>query len=170
LISNYNNVKWFIVVKCGGVYRERGCMNVFMGEYQHTLDSKGRLILPSRIREGLGETFIATRGLDNCIFVYTKDELAAVEEKMRQLPLLKPEARAYVRYLFSGAAELEPDKQGRILLPTNLREHAKLEKDVVVMGVSSRVEIWSKENWQQYNERMGPTVEQLAENLIDFGI
>lgn len=143
---------------------------MFMGEYQHTLDSKGRLILPAKIRDGLGDTFIATRGLDNCIFIYTQEEWSLFEAKLKQLPLVKPEARAFVRYMFSGAAELEADKQGRILLPANLREYAKLEKDVVVMGVSSRVEIWSRENWQEYNARMGPTVEQLSEHLTDFGI
>lgn len=143
---------------------------MFMGEYQHTLDSKGRLILPAKIRDGLGDTFIATRGLDDCIFIYTREEWGILESKLKQLPLMKPEARAFVRYLFAGAAELETDKQGRILLPTNLREHAKLEKDVVVMGVSSRVEIWSREKWQEYTERMGPTVEQLSEHLTDFGI
>ena len=145
-------------------------MNVFMGEYQHTIDNKGRLILPSKIREGLGDTFIATRGLDDCLFIYTREEWAIFEGKLKQLPLVRPEARAFSRYIFSGAAELETDKQGRVLLPPNLREYAKLEKDVVVIGVSSRVEIWSKENWQSYNERMGPTVEQAAEDLVDFGI
>lgn len=143
---------------------------MFMGEYQHTLDSKGRLILPAKIRDGLGDTFIATRGLDDCIFIYTQEEWGILETKLKQLPLVKPEARAFARYIFSGAAELEADKQGRVLLPQNLREYAKLEKDVVVMGVSSRVEIWSKEKWQEYNERMGPTVEQLSEHLSDFGI
>ena len=145
-------------------------MNVFMGEYQHTLDSKGRIILPARIRDGLGDTFIATRGLDDCLFIYPMTEWGNLEGKLKQLSLVKPEARAFSRYIFSGAAELEADKQGRVLLPPNLREYAKLEKDVVVIGVSTRIEIWNKEIWTQYNERMGPTVEQLSEHLIDFGI
>ena len=143
---------------------------MFMGEYQHTLDSKGRLILPAKIRDQLGDTFIATRGLDDCIFIYTLEEWATLEAKLKQLSLVKPEARAFSRYIFSGAAELEGDKQGRVLLPPNLREYAKLEKDVVVIGVSTRVEIWNKETWNHYNERMGPTVEQLSEQLTDFGI
>ena len=143
---------------------------MFMGEYQHTLDGKGRISLPAKIREGLGDTFIATRGLDDCLFIYTKDEWANLEGKLKQLSLVKPEARAFSRYIFSGAAELESDKQGRVLLPPNLREYAKLEKDVVVIGVSTRVEIWNKDLWNRYNERMGPTVEQLSEHLIDFGI
>ena len=140
---------------------------MFMGEYQHTLDGKGRLILPAKIREGLGDTFIATRGLDGCLFVYTREEWAALEGKLKQLSLVKPEARAFSRYIFPGAAELEADKQGRVLLPPNLREYAKLEKDVVVIGVSTRVEIWNKELWNEYNTRMGPTVDQLSEHLID---
>ena len=143
---------------------------MFMGEYQHTLDNKGRLILPAKIRDQLGDTFIATRGLDDCIFIYTLEEWAALEGKLKQLSLVKPEARAFSRYIFSGAAELEGDKQGRVLLPPTLREYAKLEKDVVVIGVSTRVEIWNKETWNHYNERMGPTVEQLSEQLTDFGI
>lgn len=143
---------------------------MFMGEYQHTLDGKGRLILPAKIREGLGDTFIATRGLDECLFVFTREEWGALETKLKQLSLVKPEARAFSRYLFSGAAELESDKQGRVLLPPNLRDYAKLEKEIVVIGVANRVEIWDKEAWKNYNERMGPTVEQLSEQLIDFGI
>lgn len=143
---------------------------MFMGEFQHTLDGKGRLILPAKIREGLGDTFIATRGLDECLFVFTREEWGALETKLKQLSLVKPEARAFSRYLFSGAAELESDKQGRVLLPPNLREYAKLEKEIVVIGVANRVEIWDKEAWKNYNERMGPTVEQLSEQLIDFGI
>ena len=141
-----------------------------MGEYQHTLDNKGRIILPAKIREGLGDTFVATRGLDDCIFIYTMAEWANLEGKLKQLSLVKPEARAFSRYIFLRAAELEADKQGRVLLPPNLRDYAKLEKDVVVIGVSTRIEIWNKDIWNQYNERMGPTVEQLSEHLIDFGI
>lgn len=141
-----------------------------MGEYLHSIDIKGRLILPAKFREGLGDTFIATKGLDNCLFVYTKDEWAILENKLKQLPLAKPEARAFVRFFFAGAAELECDKQGRVLIPNSLREHAKLDKDVVVLGVSNRIEIWSKEAWDSYNSEVGPTVAQIAENLVDLGI
>ncbi len=143
---------------------------VFMGEYLHTVDNKGRLILPAKFREELGETFIATKGLDNCLFVYTQSEWAILEEKLKKLPLAKPEARAFVRFFFSGAAELECDKQGRVLLPTNLREHASLEKDVVVIGVSTRIEIWDKGAWDKYNQQISPTVAEIAENLADLGI
>ncbi|BBB93270.1 MAG TPA: division/cell wall cluster transcriptional repressor MraZ [Methylomusa anaerophila] len=143
---------------------------MFMGEYQHTIDNKGRLILPAKFRDELGEVFIATKGLDNCLFVYTKNEWAILEEKLKKLPLAKPEARAFVRFFFSGAAELECDKQGRVLLPNNLREYATLEKDVVVIGVSNRIEIWDETVWDKYNEEVSPTVAQIAENLADLGI
>lgn len=143
---------------------------MFMGEYLHTVDNKGRLIFPVKFREMLGEKFIATKGLDNCLFVYPQDEWAILENKLKQLPLAKPEARAFVRFFFAGAAELECDKQGRVLLPNNLREHARLDKDVVVIGVSNRIEIWGKEAWDEYNAKIGPEVTNIAENLVDLGI
>jgi MraZ protein len=141
-----------------------------MGEYLHSIDTKGRLILPAKFREELGECFIATKGLDNCLFVYPKEEWAILENKLKQLPLAKPEARAFVRFFFAGAAEMECDKQGRVLLPQNLREHAKLDKDVVVIGVSNRIEIWSKSLWDEYNEEIGPEVTKIAEQMVDLGI
>jgi MraZ protein len=141
-----------------------------MGEYSHTLDIKGRLIFPAKFREMLGEKFIATKGLDGCLFVYTQEEWAILENKLKQLPLAKPEARAFVRFFFAGAAELEVDKQGRVLLPNNLREHAKLDKEVIVIGVSSRIEIWGKEAWNEYNNQISPEVTKIAENLVDLGI
>lgn len=143
---------------------------MFMGEYLHTIDNKGRLIFPAKFREELGETFIATKGLDNCLFVYTLSEWAILEEKLKKLPLAKPEARAFVRFFFSGAAELECDKQGRVLLPQNLREHAQLDKEVVVIGVSTRIEVWDKDAWEKYNQQISPTVAEIAENLADLGI
>lgn len=143
---------------------------MLMGEYLHTIDAKGRLILPAKFREELGELFIVTKGLDNCLFVYAKEEWAILEGKLKQLPLAKPEARAFVRFFFAGAAEVECDKQGRVLLPTNLREYAQVEKDVVILGVSNRVEIWSKSVWDSYNEQISPTVASIAESLVDLGI
>ncbi|MBP2644871.1 MAG: cell division protein MraZ [Firmicutes bacterium] len=143
---------------------------MFMGEYLHTIDNKGRLTFPAKFRDLLGETFVATKGLDNCLFVYTQGEWAMLEEKLKKLPMAKPEARAFVRFFFSGAAEVQCDKQGRVLLPPNLREHAALDKDVVVIGVSNRVEIWDKTNWDAYNNEIGPEVTKIAENLVDLGI
>ena len=143
---------------------------MLMGEYLHTIDAKGRLILPAKFRAELGDRLIVTKGLDTCVFVYGLEEWAILENKLKQLPLAKPEARAFVRFFFAGAAELECDKQGRILLPNNLREYAQLDKDVVVIGVSNRVEIWSKKIWDDYNDQLGPTVVQMAEELVDLGI
>ena len=143
---------------------------MFMGEYSHTIDAKGRIIVPVKFRESLGDNFVVTKGLDNCLFVYSKDEWVILENKLKQLPLAKPEARAFVRFFFSGAAEMECDKQGRILLPTNLREHAKLDKEIVVIGVSNRIEIWSKVLWDAYNEQIAPEVTKIAENMVDLGI
>jgi MraZ protein len=157
------------VVNCGDLVKG-GEETVFMGEYQHSLDNKGRVFLPAKFRDGLGETFVATKGLDKCLFVYPREEWLILEDKLKRLPISKPEARAFVRFFFAGAAELECDKQGRVLLPNNLREYAGLDKDVVVLGVSSRIEIWNKQVWDDYNNEVSPTVTQIAESLIDLGI
>jgi MraZ protein len=145
---------------------------MFLGEHQHTIDAKGRLIIPSRFREGLGEKFILTKGLDTCLFAYPLEEWAILEGKMRSLPMTKSDARAFVRFFFSGASECDIDKQGRILIPATLREYAGLKKEVVVIGVSSRVEIWAKDKWEIYNEESASSVEEIAEKMedIDLGI
>jgi len=143
---------------------------MFMGEYQHNIDPKGRLFIPVKFREDLGENFVVTKGLDNCLFVYSMNEWKHLEAKLKALPFTKADARAFTRLFFSGAMECELDKQGRILLPANLREYAKLDKDAVVIGVSSRVEIWSKESWDKYNEQAGEEYENLAEKLVDFDL
>ena len=121
---------------------------VFIGEYQHTLDPKGRVIMPSKFRDGLGESFVVTKGLDNCLFVYPQGEWEELERKLRILPLTSKDARAFTRFFFSGATECELDKQGRILIPANLREYAGLDKDLIIIGVASRIEIWGKERWE----------------------
>ncbi len=136
---------------------------MFIGEYQHTLDTKGRIIIPAKFREELGDVFIMTKGLDNCLFIYPKDEWKVLEDKLKLLPLTRKDARAFVRFFFSGATECELDKQGRILIPGNLREHCKLDKDAVVIGVSNRVEVWSKEEWDSYNDDDDLSYENIAE-------
>ncbi|SHK24289.1 division/cell wall cluster transcriptional repressor MraZ [Desulforamulus aeronauticus] len=141
---------------------------MFMGEFQHNIDPKGRLIVPARFREGLGDRFIVTKGLDNCLFVYPLQEWAEVEQKLKSLPFARADARAFVRFFFSGATECEADKQGRILLPNNLREYAKLDKETMVVGVSTRVEIWSKEEWDRYNTQAEASFEELAEKIVDL--
>lgn len=143
---------------------------MFMGEYQHSIDNKGRLIIPAKFRDGLGENFVITKGLDNCLFIYPMDEWKILEAKLKALPLTKADARAFVRFFFSGATECELDKQGRILLPANLREYAALDKDVVIIGVASRVEIWSKEHWEKYAGQAEMDYENIAEKLEDLDI
>ena len=124
---------------------------MFMGEYNHTIDAKGRMIVPSKFREQLGNEFVVTKGLDGCLFVYPNEEWHNIEEKFRTVPLTTKDARKFSRFFFAGAATCELDKQGRILLPAHLREFAGLEKDVVLVGVGSRVEIWSKDKWETVN-------------------
>ena len=118
---------------------------MFMGEYNHTIDAKGRLIIPSKFREILGDVFVVTKGLDGCLFVYDNEEWKRFEEKLRALPITNKEARQFVRFFLAGAAEVEVDKQGRILLPNVLREFAQINKDVALLGVGSRIEIWKSE-------------------------
>ncbi|MCC2687141.1 MAG: cell division/cell wall cluster transcriptional repressor MraZ [Paenibacillaceae bacterium] len=141
---------------------------MFMGEYQHSIDEKGRLIIPAKFREELGSSFVLTRGLDNCLFVYPAGEWSALEQKLKALPLMKSDARAFTRFFFSGATECELDKQGRVNIPGNLLEHAGLDKDCVVLGVSNRVEIWSKSNWQGYFDQSEQSFNEIAEKLVDF--
>lgn len=143
---------------------------MFIGEYQHTIDSKGRLIMPSKFRDNLGAEFIMTKGLDNCLFVYPKEEWNVLEEKLRTLPLTNKDARAFVRFFFSGATECILDKQGRILIPNNLREHANLVKEAVIIGVASRIEIWSKEEWDRYNNDDSLSYDSIAEKMAQLGI
>lgn len=143
---------------------------MFMGEYLHTIDAKGRLIIPAKFRGALGERFIATKGLDHCLFVYPDQEWRDLEEKLRALPFTQPDVRAFVRFFFSGATECEVDNQGRILLPANLREYAQIVKDVVLVGVSTRVEIWSQELWAQYSSQAEDAYAKAAESLVQLGI
>ena len=125
---------------------------MFMGQYNHTIDTKGRLIVPSKFRERLGDEFVVSKGMDGCLFVYANEDWNAFEQKLTSLPLINKEARQFARFFLAGAAQVELDKQGRILLPANLREFAGLDKDVVLVGVGSRIEIWSKEKWETISE------------------
>ncbi len=143
---------------------------MFMGEYEHNLDAKGRVIVPAKFREGLGERFIITRGLDKCLFAYPLEEWKILEEKLKKLPLTKKDARAFTRFFFSGAVECEIDKQGRVNLPLPLRTYSKLEKECVIIGVSERIEIWSKDLWEEYFLESEDSFSDIAENLMDFDI
>ncbi|MDP4104827.1 MAG: division/cell wall cluster transcriptional repressor MraZ [Bacillota bacterium] len=143
---------------------------MFMGEYHHSIDNKGRLIIPSKFREDLGEMFIITRGLDQCLFGYPLSEWKILEDKLKGLPLTKKDARAFTRFFFSGATESELDKQGRVNLPAPLLQYAKLEKDCVILGVSNRIEIWSKQIWEDYFIQSEESFAEIAENMIGFDI
>ncbi|HPU00841.1 MAG: division/cell wall cluster transcriptional repressor MraZ [Firmicutes bacterium] len=141
---------------------------MFTGEFQHTLDEKGRVIIPAKLREGLGDVIMITRGLDRCLFIYPLEAWKKIEQKLKELPLTRSEARAFARYFFSGAAEVEIDKQGRILIPQNLREYAGIEKEVAIIGVSDRVEVWSEAAWREYTSAENLNFEAVAEKLADF--
>ncbi|MFC4076541.1 division/cell wall cluster transcriptional repressor MraZ [Salinithrix halophila] len=143
---------------------------MFMGEYRHSVDDKGRLIIPSKFREGLGDAFVVTRGLDHCLFVYPMPEWERLEQKLKALPFTKADARAFTRFFFSGATVAELDKQGRVNIPGNLREFAGLVKDCVVIGVSNRVELWSKEAWEAYYETSEGSFNEIAEKLVDLDL
>lgn len=141
---------------------------MFIGEYNHTIDAKGRLIIPSRFRETLGDEFVVTKGMDGCLFVFDNPEWESFEEKLHALPMIDKEARQFTRFFLAGAANVEVDKQGRILLPAVLREFAGITKDAVLVGVGSRVEIWSKDRWEgtvTYQD-----MEEISRHMIELGI
>ena len=142
---------------------------MFIGEYSHSLDSKNRMIIPAKLREELEGRFIITKGLDGCLYVYPLDEWKQLAEKLKALPLTNKNARDFVRFFFSGASEIEVDKQGRGLIPQNLIEYAGITKDIISIGVLTKVEIWSRERWEQYNSE---TVDynELAEKMRELGI
>lgn len=144
-------------------------MGMFIGTYQHSVDSKGRLIVPVKFRDRLGEKFVVTRGLDACLFVFPLEEWANQEKELRNLPATHREARAYNRLFFSGAVECELDGQGRIMLPPHLRDYARIDKDVVLIGVSTRVEIWSQAVWEEYSKTVVDSYEEIAERIVGLG-
>lgn len=142
---------------------------MFIGEYQHSIDAKGRIIIPSKFRDILGYKFVLTKGLDNCLFIYSLEEWKKFEEKLMSLPVASKDARAFVRYFFSGAVECEIDKQGRLTIPPQLRDHAKIDKELVTIGVMSRVEVWSKQEWENYGNN-NLSYDDIAEKMADLGI
>ena len=141
---------------------------MFMGEYNHAIDTKGRLIIPSKFREELGEEFVVTKGLDGCLFVFPNEAWREFEDKLRTLPLTNKSARQFSRFFVAGATPCELDKQGRILLPATLREFANLEKDVVLTGMLNRIEIWSKEMWSENSSY--DDMDASAEQMTDIGL
>ena len=145
---------------------------MFYGEYEHTIDRKGRIIIPSKFRDVFKEQFAeklyVTRGLDKCLFVFTEEEWKTTEQKFKSMSFTKAVSRTFNRLFFSGAADISCDKQGRILLPQYLKEYAGIKRDVMIVGVSNRIERWSKEEWRKYYETAAPSFEKTAENLLDL--
>lgn len=140
---------------------------MFMGEYLHNLDDKNRIVIPSSYRSNLGETFIITRGLEKCLYVYTLSEWQKLVDKLASLPFTKKDARVFIRSFFSAAASCTIDKQGRISITANQASYANLVKECVIIGASDRVEIWSKENWDQFNLDYSEDLESIAEHLFN---
>lgn len=141
---------------------------MFMGEYEHNIDEKGRMIIPAKFRDELGSTFVLTRGLDQCIFGYPLEEWKVLENKLKSLPFTKKDARAFTRFFFSGATECQLDKQGRVNIAPTLRKYAQLDKECTVIGVSNRIEIWSTSLWETYYLESEDSFGEIAESLIDF--
>ena len=141
---------------------------MFRGEFSHSVDTKGRLIVPVKFRDVLGEGFVVTKGLDGCLFVYPDAEWKNIEEKFEKVPLTTKDARKFSRFFFGSAADCEIDKQGRILLPASLREYAGIQKEVVMVGVLNRIEIWSKDRWGEENEF--DDMDQIAEHMAELGV
>ena len=140
---------------------------MFMGTYGHSIDAKGRVIVPAKFREVLGDSFVVTLGLDGCLFVYPEEEWEDFVKQLKELPGSK-EARKLQRYFMAGAAPCDVDKQGRVLIPSSLREKVGLDKDVVFVGVMSKIEIWSKGRWEDNNDF--DNVDDIAEHMSEFGL
>lgn len=141
-----------------------------IGEYRHNVDDKGRLFVPAKLRDTLGEPLIITRGLDRCLFVFPPGEWKNLEAKLRALPLSQSSARAFVRLLLSGASECTPDKQGRVLLPQPLRQYAGIDREAVLIGVGNRMEIWAADRWERYVAEATDAYAEIAEQIVDLGI
>ena len=142
-------------------------MFMLMGEYHHNLDDKGRIIIPSKLREELGENVIVTRGLEDCLFIYSEKEWSLIVSKLKTLPFTKTDARKFTRMFLSGATVAEFDKQGRIKLTNPLIDYASLEKECVIIGVNDRLEIWSKEKWDEFTKTSQEELSDLADHLFE---
>ena len=143
---------------------------MFIGEYEHTLDEKKRVSLPKQFRAGLGKKMILTRGLDNCLFVYSQKNWETVALKLQSLSFAQADTRGFNRFILSGAAEVEVDTAGRILIPDHQKEFAGLGKTVVFAGVSDRVEVWDVERWKNYKQRIEAQADAMSEKLGEIGM
>ncbi len=143
---------------------------MFIGEYQHSIDDKGRVAIPAKFRPRLGEVAIITRGLDHCLFVFARAEWDALAEKLSALPFAKADSRAFVRHFLAGATDATLDRQGRAVIPDHLRQYAGIQKNVVLAGVYSRIEIWDETAWQNYKAKTEAASDEIAEKLGELGI
>lgn len=162
------NVSGGFVSKSGFNSQKKGDANMLTGSFQHNIDAKGRMIMPLKFRESLGERFFATKGLDGCIFVFSEEEWNKLDERLMNQPLSK--GRDIQRFFYGGLTECEVDKQGRVLIPKHLREFACLEKDVMVIGLQKRAEIWSLEKWNEQNNSFMDDNDEVALKMEDLGI
>lgn len=143
---------------------------MFIGEFKHNLDAKGRVAVPAKFRNKLGVNAIITRGLDHCLFVFNSKEWEALAQKLISLPLAQANSRAFVRLMLAGAVEAEVDKQGRVLIPDYLREYAGLKKETIITGLYNRIEIWDSNAWKQYKAKTEASSEEIAEKLGELGV
>ena len=145
---------------------EKWGMKMFIGEYHHTIDEKGRIIIPAKFRDGLGKYFIVTRGIENCLFVYSIDSWNKICDKLNSLPFTKKDARQFVRFFMSGATEVELDKQGRINIASPLIKYSELKKECVIIGVGERIEIWGVEKWEDFTKENEESFSEIADKLF----
>ncbi len=167
--SYTNSLKKVIIVVDSTIkWRKVEVMVMFMGEYAHNIDKKGRMIIPAKFREELDMKIIITRGLDGCLNAYTKQQWEIIYEQLLKLPTTKKDARMFVRMMTSKAAECEIDSQGRVLLPSSLISVAELKKECMIIGAANHIEIWAKEKWDAVDAQANESFEDIAENLTDF--
>lgn len=143
---------------------------MLLGEYQHSIDDKGRLILPAKFRSEFADGVVVTKGFERCLFVYPKTYWLGIAEKLRSLQMLNKDVRQLTRFFFGGACETQLDRNGRLMLPPQLRDHAEIKKEVVFLGVYTHVEIWDKDKWQEYESEAERSYEEVAEKLHDINL
>ncbi len=143
---------------------------MLIGEYKHTIDTKKRLAIPAKLRKDLGERAVITKGLENCLVIYTLEEWQKLALKLENLPTSQVDARNFARIMLSGASDVELDKLGRVLIPDYLKDYASLKKNVTLLGLSNKIEIWDTEKWQEYSKRTESSAGDIAERLKEFGI
>lgn len=143
---------------------------MFFGEFEHSIDSKGRLTIPAKFKDDLAGGIVVTRGLDGCLWAFTKDEWKIISQKIASLTLTSPQARRFTRFMFSSASESIPDRNGRVIIPLKLREYAQIESEVVVAGMMNKIELWSPQRWTDEQVTITESPEALVEQLADLGI